>query len=359
MENTEQWIRMFYQSDCGCSLDNLCGRYFWRNFLKGCIWQEELDELFGVPPFWAFLFCGEAGTGKSTLALTYLGELENQGYQLIYLRAEELLENKSEAKRRVEQLKKECIRWEKTVICLENAEVLKEENGIASLLADSIAFLKRNNVIGIWILIAENEEDIPAVLRNELYPCRLELPVQEEREEYFRLTLEDMRKETASFSVVRAAELTEGYTFRQLWQTVVFYKALLKQKLLDEYKGDWMAVRQLAEAGELILRKELFCQAAEKAGKKISDPQKLSSKQSEMESLLTQVLRTGILFSEKREDATLFRDEQPAGTARLLKEENDLFPYKNSKDAKECSETEEDENWLELELDELDPSTLD
>ena len=86
MGNAEQWIQDFYQENCGCSLEDICGQHFWKKVLRGCIYREGLDELFETSPFWGLLFCGEAGTGKSTLGKAFLGELEGNGYKLIYLR---------------------------------------------------------------------------------------------------------------------------------------------------------------------------------------------------------------------------------------------------------------------------------
>ena len=48
MGNAEQWIQDFYQENCGCSLEDICGQHFWKKVLRGCIYREGLDELFAM-----------------------------------------------------------------------------------------------------------------------------------------------------------------------------------------------------------------------------------------------------------------------------------------------------------------------
>lgn len=363
MENAEQWVRSFYQSDCGCSLDDICGRQFWRKFLKGCIYQEELDDAFGISPFWGLLFCGKDGIGKSTLALTFLGELENNGYQLIYLTAEELLKDQREAVHRAEQLKIECIKWGKAAVCLENAGALQEEFAVAEQLAEDISFLRQNNCPCIWVLVTEREDDIPQVLQRQLYPCRLELPTQDERTEYFSLMMSSIIGEQGSFQCRQMAELTDGFDFSQLGQTAAFYKTLLKQSLMEQYENDWLAVLRVAENGEIPMRKDLFGKIVEQIREETAEQgtqPDLSESMQSMQGILAQIYlqsqRSGTVAGASGADSSLYAESNFGA----MNGENGNC-YENPGDISSAYGTQEDDisgNWLDKELDDLDPDTL-
>lgn len=364
MENEEQWIRSFYQSDCGCSLDDLCGRHFWRQFLKGCIYQEDLDEAFYMSSFWGLLFCGKSGIGKSALAQAFLGELENNGYQLIYLRTEEILKNSTEALQRAEWLKMECIKWGKTVICLEDAEVLREETAVAERLAEGIDFLRQNNSPCIWILVTEKENDIPKILRKQLEICRLELPTMDERTEYFQRVFEPLGRKWGVFRYRQMAELTETFDFRQLRQTTVLFKALLKQDLLEQYDNDWTDVERLAKAGELPMKEELFCRAVEQVREKITEEKNSQESVQSVQMFLGELLSGLHLQSGSGYAAEVgekgYRTYPKTGEEGMRAgNENGSGDQENVGMAEMFHEEKNSENWLDEELAEMDPSTLD
>ena len=350
MGNAEQWIQDFYQENCGCSLEDICGQHFWKKVLRGCIYREGLDELFETSPFWGLLFCGEAGTGKSTLGKAFLGELEGNGYKLIYLRADEILKDKAEAIPRAGQFQKECIKWEKTAIFLDNAGILGEDIPVAEQLAEGIDSLRRYNLPVIWMTEAEKAEDLPECLREQLYLCRIEVPDQKERLEYFQAMMGRLTDKSGSFNCSHMAELTEGYNFEQLNRITAFSKAFLKQKILEKCEFNWEEVRQMSEEGKICIKREQFCEIAGKICRETKEAQEELS-----QDLLKQMIsNTGALYLQQERPVPYIVSGEKT-TADGVMDRESITPEKQI----EPQSTADISVSLDDELDMLDPSNLE
>lgn len=276
MANEEQWINSFYQENCGCTLEDICGQHFWKQIMKGCICEKEVDDLFDIRPSWGFLLCGEAGAGKSTLAQAFLGELEKAGYRVIYLRAADLLTEEDKSLSRAAQLQRSCMQ-EKAAVFLDDAEDLCDRIPVAEKLAEGFSVLKNHQRPVVWILAAADEEDIPSVLRKQLLLCQIGLPDRREREEYFEAMLGEFTDGTGRCSAGNMAEITEEFNYEQLNRIVDFARNLLKQKALDQYHTI-DKIQEAVEEGLLSIKREQFSLIVEKVRKKeIAKPMEMIS----------------------------------------------------------------------------------
>lgn len=350
MGNAEQWIQDFYQENCGCSLEDICGQHFWKRVLRGCIYREELDELFETSPFWGLLFCGKTGTGKSTLGKAFLGELEENGYKLIYLRADELLKDEEEALPRAAQFQKECMKWEKTAIFLDNAGILGKDIPVAEQLAESIDSLRRYNLPVIWMMEAEKAEDLPESLREQLYLCRIEVPDQKERLEYFQAMMGRLTDKSGNFNCSHMAELTEGYNFEQLNRITAFSKGFLKQKALEKCEFNWEEVRQMAEEGKICINREQFCEIAGKICNETKDAEEGLSQE-----LLKQMMRNASAMYLQQERSVPYFAPEGKITADGVMDRESAIPEEQI----EPQSTADTSVSLDDELDMLDPSNLE
>ena len=276
MANEEQWIESFYQENCGCALEDICGQHFWKQIMKGCICVKELDDLFDIRPSWGLFLCGEAGTGKSTLAQAFLGELEKAGYRVIYLRAADLLAETEQDLSRAAQLQEVCMR-EKTAVFLDDAEDLCDRIPVAEKLAEGFSMLKNHQCPVVWILAAADEKNIPPVLREQLLLCQIGLPDRREREEYFEAMLGKFIDSGVRCSAGNMAEMTEKFNYEQLSRIVDFAKNLLKQKALDQYHTI-DKIQEAAKKGLIFIEREQFTLIVEKVRKKeIAKPMEMIS----------------------------------------------------------------------------------
>ena len=350
MGNAEQWIQDFYQEDCGCSLEDICGQYIWKKVLRGCIYREGLEDLFETSPFWSLLFYGETGTGKSTLGKAFLGELEVNGYKVLYLRAVDLLREKDEAISRAAQFQKECLKWEKTAIFLDDGDSLGEEIPVAEQLAESLDRLRGWNVPAIWMIAAEKAENIPESLREQMYLCRIAAPDFEERLEYFQTMMGRLTDENGGFRCSHMAEMTEGCNFEQLNRITVFSKAFLKEKVLEEADYNWKTVRHMAEKGRIYIERETFCKIAEE----IRSERKETHKES-LQELMKQIAPYGNAMSLQQENkAVVFEAGEETIKYEIANRES-VIPDSQT----ESQHTADSSVSLDDELDMLDPSNLD
>lgn len=159
------------------------------------------------------------------------------------------------------------------------------------------------------------------------------------------------------------AELTDGFDFSQLGQTAAFYKTLLKQSLMEQYENDWLAVLRMAENGEIPMRKDLFGKIVEQIREETAEQgtqPDLSESMQSMQGLLAQIYlqsqRSGTVDGVSVGDPSLYA-ENNFGAINSENGNN----YENPGDISSTYGMQEDDNsgnWLDKELDDLDPETL-
>lgn len=261
-----QWLSTYEEKAPAQRLDGLCGCGYWKALLKSCVPDPDLDAYFGVEKTHAFLLCGPAGVGKTTLARALAGELGAVGYRFAAVPGEAL---------KGESEEEDCGRIAALFRELEEAAA-DGETGWCLLLDDltplagekramRVLCVKLQDMAGAGLpftaaATAESLELFPAFLDKYMIPCRISPPDEQERREYLEDMFERRIHRESGLSYDWMVKQTEGLTYRELSDLSRLAGMLMKQKALDlfGYRRELMA--EAIKNGKISMTKELFVQ---------------------------------------------------------------------------------------------------
>lgn len=257
----EGWeIESFYQDIPFGGLEYVSGQEVWKNLFYGCIPNQELEEWLCLPKTWCFLLSGESGTGKTYLAKGFAAEMGRHGYRFLLLDGMDFA-GKSEAEtiQRIEKMFQSVSNGERFFVLIQGLDRLPgRESAIA--FAKETEKLKEQDFPVVITALTENQKAIFPALQRVFYICRLSLPDEAARIEYFTGSWSDsFLSGNPRFSVERMAEITEGLNYTQLELIRMCVTGVMwtqGQKILKTTA----AFRQAVESGGLQLSEKRFRQ---------------------------------------------------------------------------------------------------
>ncbi len=271
-----QWLRTYEEKAPALRLDGLCGCGYWKALLKSCVPDPDLDAYFGVGRTHAFLLCGPAGVGKTTLARALAGELGAVGYRFAAVPGEALKgESEEEDCERIGELfleLEEAAASGETGWCLllDDLTPLAEEKRAMRVLCMKLQGMAQAGLPFTAAATAESLALFPAFLDKYMIPCRISPPDEQERREYLEDMFERRIHRESGLSYDWMVKQTEGFTYRELSDLSKLAGMLMKQKALDLFghRRDLMA--EALKTGKISMTKDLFIQMTERLEERMS-----------------------------------------------------------------------------------------
>lgn len=222
------------------TFDDIIGNEFWKNVCRTCILKETASEFFAMPDTLGFLLCGVHGTGKTTFAQAFAGEMAAVGYEFISLTCDDL------KKEEMDSFFEFLSSGEKYVVLIDGKIKKKSIN---KKLIQIFSRLEEKNAPVILVLTALYQEDFYPEWKSKCMLCQFELPNEMERRTYFDASFDEVMTLESGFTYLDMAKLTEGFDYLQLFECITFSKVKLLEFIMQNYL-------ELSEAVVLLTRKE-------------------------------------------------------------------------------------------------------
>ncbi|MGN0299064.1 MAG: AAA family ATPase [Lachnospiraceae bacterium] len=227
--------------------DNLPDSYVWAKVLKAAVADRELDEILDLTPLNSVLLTGPFGNGKHTTAYALMNELYRQNYQVVVmLNGLELNEESSAlALAKVEALFQASAEYGKLCIYMENLADCRYKKEVMNTIADKLEEMEDELAPWFLILVEERAEILSArLLGRQILICPCCPPDFEERLHYIRQYLAGRVKlPLENIDARDMAELTEGFSYRQLSDLFHHLKLALKKMVVE--KEDIASLRKM------------------------------------------------------------------------------------------------------------------
>lgn len=225
-----KWEDYIVKTDTRKDFSKISGNEFWKNILQEYFlarYEMGYEEDMGSTKI---ILCGEAGTGKTTLARTFAKKMRKYDYQVLDLIMEELIGNTlEETRENILSLTQKISSGGKYFIILESISddyktQDRKDKIFYHLLLRQIEELNNREVESVFCIIIQNRKQLPSQWYSQGLFFQLELPNEKERKEYwknYRLGLGDDEGATEYYDEIsqhydRIMRLTEGFTYSQL-----------------------------------------------------------------------------------------------------------------------------------------------
>lgn len=239
-------------------------RPFWLEACLAAVPDETLNDALGLPCTQGFVFCGPAGTGKTTTMYVLANELMLKGYEVYDFSGADVPEP-TEGK----EFLKELFSFEgdsedghrRKCLLFEYPEKNAEAAGLLNSFADGYLSALSEDRYCVAVILTQNPGLLPPELIKNMYICTFELPDAQAREAFIRKYIEDVftfrqeasaeEKKQARANLVRA---TEGMSYSDLEKLRTLSLTLMKNKFMEkhlynaeEVMAEW---EQMDEKGE-------------------------------------------------------------------------------------------------------------
>lgn len=238
MSNLEEsWIEdqilESYEGE-GHGLRALPDTFRWAKLLANLLEDDEINSFLGMEAIQGVLLTGPYGSGKNTMATAILEEVP---YNYLYLNGQNIDdESESIVIEKLDQIFSYMESSEdKLCVWLEHMGMSRHVKKIYDYVA--VKFEEIVEEEKAFFIVVENDEKlVPAILRRNLFHCPLQLPDHEDKEAFFE---EQLNNPNCMITILNTeasdlADMTEGFSYRQLEVLVTLLKMQLKENALDE-----------------------------------------------------------------------------------------------------------------------------
>lgn len=248
------------------------------NHISASGWSR-LDEILGITPFQAFFFYGLPGTGKTFIIEAFAHEMMKRGFKFIRLLGGDIHASLvGVAEKTVEIAFQEAIDNEPCVIFIDEIEgvcvnramnnVEGHEKRLTVAFLEAFNLLKESGKRVIFLGATNYPSMVDGAMLDRIELVKIPLPELETRINFFERTF-NVLKTSDDLSIEEMAELTDGYSFRDLDRLVETIAINIKCIAMDVYavtKEDGeLDIEATSEAavkaivdGELVVTRELF-----------------------------------------------------------------------------------------------------
>ncbi|MBQ3215404.1 MAG: hypothetical protein IJB11_04710 [Oscillospiraceae bacterium] len=250
----EKWIgeRSFQPEK---DLSKLKLETYWVRMMKSVVPIPELDSMLGIRKSAAFLYCGEAGTGKRTLARALAGSLAQQKYACYELSGADLNEDMEQ---RLVALMKRWSDGESAILICQNLQGCSDSAALGNCLAQMIQLCEQQNLPVIFVVIEENHEAVPVELMRQLLVCRFDLPDLDEREAFYSAVIGKGFPLKEGLRTRDLAVAAEGLTLRQLVITLRFMQRGVKELAMVRFKSRYTMAQDAIRNKEVVVDMPMF-----------------------------------------------------------------------------------------------------
>lgn len=251
----EQWCAEHCAAEPEKKLDDLFVQTYWVRLMKSVVPLPELDGMFGIRASEAFLYCGPAGLGKHTLAQALAGSLKDHKYRFYQLAGRELNEDMEP---RLEEILRQVDGEHPAMIQLESLQSCDDPLALATCFAKMIRLCRQAKLPVVYVLIEEDEEAIPPVLRRELMVCRFVAPDLPEREQFYGRALSKSFPLKPGLDATDLAVESDGLDWQQMVSGLQMMVRGLKEQAIARYKGRQVLIQEAIKTRELAVDLPMF-----------------------------------------------------------------------------------------------------
>lgn len=251
----ELWYTEVVQPAPDDSLNKLRVETYWVRTMKSVVPIPELDNVLGLPKAHGFLFHGAAGTGKRTLARALAGSLVKQGYSYVHVSGRDF---NADLRSRVQFLFRQISEEHPMVLVLESMQSCCDSEDLAACLGQMAEVCRKENLPLVFVVIDEDEDNIPPLLRRQLHMCRFDLPDLDERIAFYDAAIGKRFPLQEGLRTRDLAIAAEGLQLRQLVQTLRFMQLALKDLAVKKYKQHYAMAESAIRNKELVVDMAVF-----------------------------------------------------------------------------------------------------
>ncbi len=247
------------------TLDDVVGRDWYKEILKQCTPEPEVDQYLKLDSIWPVAICGQPGCGKRTLAVAFAGTAAAAGRRCFLLNGSDLPEDIPSIREEFRKLAS-SMNGTQTVVILEGCGREAVWEALARELENPESDLEQL----LLVLVEDDEKYLSSPWSMQMLLLHVTPPDLMEREAFFQMDENSLMRRTDEKGEKRPAyswmaEQTEGLTYRDLNQVIFLIRLQMKGRVMGEYGGDiYLAHEQGYRAGNLFFTEKMFLDAADR-----------------------------------------------------------------------------------------------